>query len=340
MGRAEVSGLVTIDDIARMASVSKSTVSKVINNYRGVSAKTRERVLKAMKECNYWPNATARSLTMSRSMIVGLFVASQLNDRFFREVLDGLEMSLGEKGYDILYLSSKRADNPGRKFGFVEKARDRHVDGVIFLSYLKTSIQQFDEILGSDIPAVFVDVDLVGKRASYVMSDNMKSGSMAAEYLVKMGHRMIGFVDGRHYSKPAQDRLTGFHRTLAEFQIPYNPDWVFRGEFSEEAGYSAMQEILTMTNRPTAIVAQDLMAIGAIKAIRDAGYSVPEDFSIVGFDDIELSRHYNLTTVRQKKEEMGRAAAELLLKIINGEVFSPVIIDTGLIERGSCRRLA
>jgi LacI family transcriptional regulator len=332
--------LVTIDDVARMAEVSKSTVSKVINNYSGVSSKTRERVLKAMKECNYWPNATARSLTTSRSGIVGLFVASQLNDRFFREVLDGLETSLGEKAYDILYLSSRRADNTGSRFGFVEKARDRHVDGVIFLSYLKTEIQGFDEILGSDIPVVFVDVDLVGKRASYVMSDNLKSGSLAAEYLVRMGHRAIGLIDGRHYSKPAQDRLTGFQKTLAEYEVPYNPDWVFRGEFSEEAGYHAMQEILSMSRRPTAIVAQDLMAIGAIKALRDAGLSVPEDMSIVGFDDIELSRHYDLTTVRQKKDVMGREAGELILRIIRGEVFSPVTVDTEFVERGSCRRLA
>ncbi len=332
--------MVTIDDVARMASVSKSTVSKVINNYRGISQATRERVLKAMKECNYWPNATARSLTTSRSMMIGLFVASQLNDRFFREVLDGVEAALGENGYDILYLSSKRADTTGRRLGYVEKARDRHVDGVIFLSYIKNDIEMFDEILGSDIPVVFVDVDLVGKRSSYVMSDNLRSGAMAAEYLIQLGHRSIALIDGTHYSKPAQDRLTGFHRTLAEYSVPYNPDWVFRGEFSEESGYKAMREILSMSNKPTAIVAQDLMAIGAIAAIREAGMSVPDDFSIIGFDDIELSRHYNLTTVRQKKDIMGRAAAELLLRIITGEVFSPVTIGTEFVERGSCRRPA
>lgn len=332
--------MVTIDDIARIAQVSKSTVSKVINNYSGVSDQTRERVLKVMKECNYWPNATARSLTTSRSGIIGLFIASKLNDRFFREVLDGLEMSLGGKGYDILYLSSRRADNTGRRFGYVEKARDRHVEGVIFLSYIKRGIEEFDEILGSDIPVVFVDVDLVGKRASYVISDNTKSGAMAAEYLVRMGHTSIGLIDGSHYVKPAQDRLTGFHRALEDLKVTYNPDWIFRGEFTEEEGYKAMQQILAMDNKPTAIVAQDLMAIGAIRAIKDAGLSVPEDFSIVGFDDIELSWHYDLTTIRQKKEVMGQEAGELLLRIIRGEVFSPVVVDTEFVERGSCRRLA
>lgn len=332
--------MVTIDDVARMAHVSKSTVSKVINNYSGVNQKTRERVLKAMKECNYWPNATARSLTTSRSMMIGLFLASQLNDRFFREVLDGVEASLGEKGYDILYLSSRRADDTGSSFGYVEKARDRHVDGVIFLSYIKNDIEVFEEILGSDIPVVFVDVDLVGKRSSYVLSDNLKSGAMAAEYLIQRGHRAIGLIDGTHYSKPAQDRLTGFHKTLAECSVPYNPDWVFRGHFSEESGYTAMREILSMDSRPTAIVAQDLMAIGAIAAIREAGLDVPEDFSVVGFDDIELSRHYGLTTVRQQKELMGRAASELLLRIIQGGVFSPVTIDTELVERSSCCTLS
>ena len=330
----------TIAGIAKRARVSKSTVSKVINDYPGVSPETRARVRCVMRECNYFPNTTARSLITQRSKLIGLFLASQLNDPFFREVIDGIEKTLGPRGYDILYLYVPTYHPNGQPIGYVEKVKTRHVDGVIFLGFLKGRVSDFDSILASDIPTVFVDVDLVGPHASYVISDNFTSGFLAADHLIGLGHRKIGLVDGPPISTPAQDRLEGFKKALALGGLAYNPSWVFRGEFLEKEGYQAMQAILQMQDQPTALVAQDSMAIGSMEALKRHGKSVPEDLSIVGLDDMEFCRYCGLTTVRQQKDAMGEAASELLLKIINQESFSPHTIKTTLIQRSSCRRVS
>ena len=329
----------TIDDIARRAKVSRSTVSKVINNYKGVSPETRERVLTVVRELNYYPNATARSLITNQSKIIGLIIASKLNDPFFREVVDGIEQTLGPLGYDIVYLYTPTYSVSGQPMDYVEKVRTRHVDGIVFLGFLKDRISDFAGVLEAEIPSVYLDLDIVAKCASYVMSDNRQSGRMAAEYLVELGHRKIGLIDGDHLSKPAQDRFTGFQEALSGKGVVFSRDWTFQGGFSEEDGYRAMQSMLQLPKRPTAIAVQDSMAVGVIKALRDAGLSVPEDMSLVGFDDMEHSRYCDLTTVRQNKEKMGQAASELLLRIITKEPFSPVIVPTTLIERGSCRNL-
>ncbi|NMB20468.1 MAG: LacI family transcriptional regulator [Firmicutes bacterium] len=329
--------MTTIADIAARAKVSKSTVSKVLNNYKGVSHETRERVHRIVTECGYFPNTTARSLITNRSKLIGLFLASQLNDPFFREVIDGIEKTLGPLGYDILYLYTPAHCCDGQPIGYVEKVKTRTVDGVIFLGFVKDELSQFDRILESDIPSVFLDLDLVGPYASYVMSDNLESGFMAADYLIKLGHSKIGLLDGTHVSKPAQDRFAGFGLALADRKVAYNPNWVFRGEFSAEAGYQGMQSLLDLPDVPTAIVAQDSMAVGAMEALRQRGKRVPEDMSIVGFDDMEFSRYCGLTTVRQHKDRMGEAASKLLLKIIRQESFAPVTIGTTFVERGSCQ---
>ncbi len=329
----------TIDDIARHANVSRSTVSKVINNYRGVSPTTRKRVLETIKELNYFPNATARSLITNQSKIIGLFIASKLNDPFFREVIDGIEQTLGPLGYDIVYLYTPAYSVSGELMGYVEKVRTRHVDGVVFLGFLKDVISDFAGVLQAGIPSVYLDIDIVARHSSYVMSDNKQSGKAAVEYLYKLGHRKIALIDGTHLSQPAQDRFIGFQEALNSNGLPFNPQWFFQGGFDVEDGYKAMQSLLKQRERPTAIAAQDSMAIGAMQALRDAGLSVPDDISMIGFDDMEHSKYFDLTTIRQHKAEMGQAASELLLKIINKEAFSPMVLPTSLIERGSCRPL-
>ena len=146
-------------------------------------------------------------------------------------------------------------------------------------------------------------------------------------------------ITGPNGFKVARERFSGFQSVLDEFEISYNPDWVFYCQYQLEAGYEAMKKILKMREKPTAIFAEDILAIGAIRAIRDHGFSVPEDFSIIGFDDIELSEHYDLTTIRQDKYMLGVSAAEFVLKIINKKNSAPVILKTGLVKRATCRRI-
>ncbi|MFW6021949.1 MAG: LacI family DNA-binding transcriptional regulator [Halanaerobiaceae bacterium] len=329
----------TINDIARIADVSKATVSKVINNYPEVSQETRKKILKIMKENNYWPNATARSLSTNKSDIIGIFDPSRLNNFFFREVFEGVEYVLGEEGYDIIYFTNKRWGDTWVDFSFTEKCRNRSVDGVLLMGFGNINNNKFYSLLKSNIPTVSVDLDVVGKNASYVCSDNVSGAKTAVNYLYNLGHRKIGMVMGPGGLKPARDRFLGFQAAINELNLKYNSDWVYSGEYIEETGYEYVDIILRKKDRPTAIFAEDIFAIGIINALKENGYKVPDDFSIIGFDNIELSKHYNLTTIDQNQFGLGKVASQLLLKIIRKENFSPIISATKLVERGSCKKI-
>ncbi|HEY8343742.1 MAG TPA: LacI family DNA-binding transcriptional regulator [Bacillota bacterium] len=331
--------MATINDIAKLAKVSKATVSKVINQHPGVKEETKKKVLRIMKQNNYWPNSVARSLSTHKSYTIGIFDPGRLNNFFFREVFEGIERVCGDKGYDILYFTDKKWDGSWVNFGYTEISKNRSVDGVIMMGFGRVEMSKFDALLASDMPTVFIDLDLVGKNASYVTSDNFNGAKTAVRYLCQLGHKKIAMITGPNGFKVATERFSGFQSALDEFNISYNPDWVFYGQYELETGYEAMKKILKMREKPTAIFAEDILAIGAIRAIRDHGFSVPEDFSIIGFDDIELSKHYDLTTIRQDKYMLGVSAAELVLKIINKKNSAPVILQTDLVKRGTCRRI-
>ncbi|MFW5995836.1 MAG: LacI family DNA-binding transcriptional regulator [Halanaerobiaceae bacterium] len=333
--------MVTINDIARKANVSKSTVSKVINNYPGVKDETREKVLKVMQENNYWPNAVARSLSTSKSYIIGMFVPSHLNNFFFREVIRGVEEVFGEMGYDLLYFTNERWDEKGVDFSYVEKCQNRNVDGAMLMGFGDVEETQFACLVDSDIPTVFIDRAMTGNKTSYLISDNKGGAQTAVKYLYQCGHRKLGIFTGPRALKTARDRLVGFRETVEELDLSSKPEWFFSADYdrAEENGYEFMEEILSLKEKPTAVFGEDMFLIGAIKCLRERGLDVPKDFSFVGFDNIELSRHYKLTTVSQKKLDMGRSAARLLLSIMEEEVYSPVVMPTELVERNSCRPL-
>lgn len=335
--------MATIKDIAKMAGVSVTTVSKVINNYPDISQKTREKVNKIIEQENYHPNAIARSLSTNKSHSIGIFFTDHFNSGlrhpFFRDIIYGIERTFFQKGYDLILF----ANQWGERFSYTEKCKNRNVDGAILMGMPRTD-PYLDKLINSNIPTVFVDLDLIGKNASYVISDNITGARKAVNYLYEIGHRKIGMIMGHRVTKPAQDRLIGFQNEIDELNLTYNPKWIVGTEFGENGGYLAMKELLKLEDRPTAIFCQgDEIAIGAMKAIEEKGYNVPDDFSLIGFDDIEISRYITpgLTTIRQDKLTMGRKAAELLLEIINNpyRTYPPIILPTKLIERDSCRPL-
>lgn len=331
--------MATINDIAKIAKVSKATVSKVINNYPGVKEETKKHVLNVIREQNYWPNSIARSLSTNKSFIIGIFEPININNFFFREVFEGIENVFGEEGYDILYFTNKRWEDSWIKFTFKEKCMNRGVDGVIMMGFGRVNLSEFDELLNSNIPTVFIDLDLVGSNTSYVTSNNVDGAEMAIRYLAGLGHKKIAMIKGPTGFKLANDRFTGYQKTLHDLNLEYNPEWVFSGEYSIETGYNAIHRMLKMDNKPTAIFAEDIISIGVINGLKENGLSVPEDFSIIGFDNIELCRHYGLTTISQDRNGLGEAASRLLLNIINKKNFSPVILPVNLIERNTCRRI-
>ena len=335
--------MTTIKDIAKMANVSVTTVSKVINNYSDISPETKRKVLKIIENNNYRPNANARSLSMNKTYSIGIFFKdhqnSGLSHPFFRNVIYGMEKQFSEYGYDMILFTSKWDD----RFKYVEKCEHRNVDGAILMGMPK-SADDLDSLLKSNIPSVFVDLDVVGKNSTYVMSDNIQGAKDAVNYLVNIGHQKIGMITGEKMTKPAQDRLKGYKAAMNDNNLNYNNNWIIEGEFSEDGGYKSMKKLLSLDNKPTAIFCQgDNIAFGAIKAINESNYKVPDDFSIIGFDDIEISSYIEpkLTTIRQDKYKMGKTSAELLINMINkpDNIYKEIILPTELIVRDSCKKL-
>ena len=200
------------------------------------------------------------------------------------------------------------------------------------------------ELIEAGIPLVFIDVDIEDKRVSYIISDNIDGAKKAVRHLAELGHEKIAIITGESITVPTQMRLKGYREEMEAQNASINEDWIIEGRFSVDGGYEAMQKLLKIEDRPTAIFCQgDEIAIGAMKAIKEAGLKVPDDFSIVGFDDIEISQYLNpaLTTIRQQKEEMGIEAADMIIKLINHkeEKVEPEVIKTKLIERSTTKKL-
>ncbi|MFW5992457.1 MAG: LacI family DNA-binding transcriptional regulator [Halanaerobiaceae bacterium] len=333
--------MTTIKDIAKITGKSVTTISKVINDYPDISDETKKKVVEVMKQENFRPNAIARTLSTSRSHSIGIFinfnVSRGLHHIFFHEILFGLEINLGPKGYDFVHFSDLKWK---KRCNYLEKCRSRHTDGAILMG-VPNGDNHIDELLKSDVPVVFLDVDIIGKNATYVSSDNVGGAKKAIEYLHGLGHKDIGMISGLNHTKPAQERFLGFKQAIDKLNIPYRSKWVLNTYFSEEGGHKAMKKLLKMPKCPTAVFCQsDSIAIGAIKAIHEAGYGVPEDISVIGFDDLQISNyiHPKLTTIKQDTYLMGEKAASLLEEMMKNPDthLSPVILPTELIVRDSC----
>ncbi|MFW6035666.1 MAG: LacI family DNA-binding transcriptional regulator [Halothermotrichaceae bacterium] len=336
--------MVTIKDIAKEAGVSSTTVSRVINQHTYVNGKTREKVIKVIDKYNYRPSAIARGLSTNKSYTIGLLGSTQfnlestskfsLNDPFLREVIFGIESNLGEKDYDILYFTAKK-----NNLSYKDICEHRKIDGVIFLGYVENT-PDIKELVHSGIPTVFIGSNITAENAASVMSDNLNGAKKALKYLVDMGHKDIGFIMGSKNILATRHRLEGYMEMLKKNNLRINKEWILYGTYTKRFGYKAMKKIISLTDRPTTIFCQDEIAIGAYKAVKEAGYDIPGDFSFVGFDDLEMSEYVfpQLTTIRQHKYKIGKIASELLLNIISEEKNKEkhIILPTELVKRKSC----
>lgn len=326
----------TIRDIAKAAGVSVATVSKVLNDYSTVSRATREKVLALVAEMQFRPNEAARSLVGRRSMTIGILLTSGLSNPFFVHLLGGIDEALKERGYDLIYLAQLSA-HP--EYNFVQHCRSRNVEGVLAFGFQLGELDA-DKLVASGIPTLFIDLNLIGKRAGYISSDNREAVQGTVHYLHELGHRRIACIAGLPGSYVGERRLAGYHEAMAERGLSPDPDYVVVGDFTRETGYRGMQRLLALPVRPTAVVCgSDKAAIGALQAAREAGVAVPAELSIVGFDDIDEARivHPPLTTVRQDMPTLGRRAVELLDRLIVEPESAPpaVILPTQLIVRGT-----
>jgi len=308
----------TMKDVARRAGVSTATVSHVLNGTRPVGTALRERVRQAVAELGYRPNFIARSLRRKGSGAVGVILIDDTNP-FFSESTRGVKDAALENGYSVLVCNSE--GNPDRENEFLELLAEKQVEGVILFNVRDSRLR---EAAGRrlTVPVVLVDRDGASRRMDSVVVDHYAGGMDAMEHLLALGHGRIACVTGPSNSTPALLRLRAYANALRRAGIPYDKSLVFRGDFRSESGYAAVSALFSSEKRPTALFAfNDLMAFGAITALAERGLRVPEDVSVVGYDDILLSSFFNppLTTVAQPKKEMGRAAFRLLLDRINDE---------------------
>jgi LacI family transcriptional regulator len=313
--------------------VSVATVSRVFNGYPDVSDATRKRVFEIASELDYAPSAAARTLVTKRSRVIGIVLDTgvdhpDLQHPFFQEVLVALKRRLGAAGYDLLLYATDAHENDSERSSYLRRSRSHRVDGVILMG-VDGHDPDVLTLARSRIPCVAVDVELLGRRAGYVMSDNVAGARSAVRHLAGLGHTRIGFVGGLPFTRPATDRLLGYRAELHELGVAYRDEYVLDGDFYAESGHRAMAALLDLPRPPTAVLAaSDLMAAGAARAVQERGLRIPADVSIVGFDDIQLAglMQPSLTTVRQDKAGLGAAAAEALQQMIDDPTTAPPVV--------------
>ncbi len=326
-------------DVARRARVSVATVSYVINDGpRPVSQATRERVLRAIRHLDYRPSEIARSLRLHRTRTIGLILPDTANP-FYAALAKGVEDTGFARGYSVLLCHSDY--DAARERAYAEVLLAKQVDGVIYIQ-ATSDVTAVQRLLQRRVPTVAVDREIPDLAIDCVVADNFGGSYAAARHLLQLGHRQNGCIVRSSALSNARERVRGYQAAMAEAGLVAAPDVLIAEGHGFADGQKAMRELLTLASRPTAVlVFPDLIAIGAMRAACDAGLRVPEDVSIVGFDDIPVSAfvHPALTTVAMPKGELGRRAAEVLLARIQsdqpGRPPQRVILPTTLVVRES-----
>ena len=311
--------LPSIKDVAIAAGVSKATVSRVLNgNYTYIREETRLRVLKAISDLGYRPSIVARSLTYQRTNTVGLLI-SDVGNPYYPDVIHGVEDVAFQNNYQV-FLGNTNYDMQ-RGMGLIQSFIDRRVDGVLIMSS-SMSNNWLQKLIQNDIPAVVVDWDINGLsgKLGCIYVDFKPGLQSAAEYLVKIGHRRFAHISGPLFLQTSKIRQFYFIEALNNLGINPQDIICIQGNLNIDGGYIAMENIININNPPTAIfAANDLSALGAIKAARQYGLNVPNHISIIGLDDIWLANQNDppLTTIALPKYEIGLKAMNILLELIN-----------------------
>ncbi|ENM5790974.1 substrate-binding domain-containing protein [Vibrio mimicus] len=333
--------MATMKDIARLAGVSTSTVSHVINKSRFVSDEIAERVNNAAQQLNYAPSALARSLKMNRTQTIGMLVTTSTNP-FFGEVVKGVERSCYHKGYNLI-LCNTEGDNQRMKAS-INTLLQKRVDGLLLMcSTLEGErLDVFDRY--PDIPVVVMDWGPILFASDKIQDNSLQGGYMAAKHLIECGHREIGCITGPLIRHQAQMRYEGYKRALSEKGIAINPDWIVESDFECEGGYNAFEKLCERGKLPSSLfVCNDMMAMGVIQAANLRGLRVPDDLSLIGYDDVHIAKFMSpaLTTIHQPKYRLGKAAIDTLLyRLENPDTTAQVVqLEPTLVARGSVRKL-
>ncbi|MBI5282380.1 MAG: LacI family DNA-binding transcriptional regulator [Candidatus Solibacter usitatus] len=325
----------SIKDIARLARVSHSTVSRALSGSTLISPETAGRIRKIAEESGYRPSAAARSLVTSRTATIGVVVTS-IADPFAAEVVLGIEDAANDHDYSVILANSNA--QPEREVRVVRAFEERRVDGIIVTSSRVGAIY-VDMLSQTQVPIVLLNNQHPSEFMHSVMIDNVAGGLDATRHLVGLGHRRIAYIGDRFGCQSDTERFGGYRSALDLAYLPFLPEYVAHGDGKPDGGAPAMESLLSLPSPPTAVFCyNDMTALGAIRAISARGLRVPADISIVGFDDLFFAQYSAppLTTVRQPMRDMGRLALETLLQLLSGAATQPNIKVPGeLIVRQS-----
>jgi LacI family transcriptional regulator len=329
-------GKVTIHDIAAYAGVSVATVSRVLNDRPDVKAATRELVLKTIRTHNFSSNRSARGLAGGQTNLIGVTVP-HVHAEYFAVILSGAAEALYES--DVRCVVCPTLHEIGREVSLLDRLMHGTTDGALVI--LPESLPELKTLAGHSYPFVVVDPkEPLPEGMPSVSASHFAGAREAVMHLIELGHRHIAAVTGPSSWIASIERLHGYQGALASRGIIAPPEWVVEGSFLVESGYECTQQLLRLPDRPTAIFAfNDNMAFGVLQAIRERGLRVPEDISVVGFDDAQAASLVTpaLTTVRQPLRELGRHGASLLLRLMDGQSGEAlrVSLETNLIVRAS-----
>ena len=330
----------TLEDIARQAGVSRSTVSRVVNGHPNVRADVRQRVLEVVQETGYHPNAAARTLASQRSRTIGLVlprtVSSFFADPYFPHLTQGIAQACNQSDYTLgLFLVGSDEDE---EKAFPRLSRRGYLDGVLVQTG-QVGDQLIERLIHSEMPLVIIGRPFHSDGVSFIDVDNLDAARNAVGHLVRLGYQRIATITGPANNTTGIDRREGYLRALVERGRTVEEALMAEGDFSEASGYYAMKRLLPA--KPDAVfAASDVMAFGGMRAIREAGLRIPEEIALVGFDDLPQASRSEppLTTVRQQVVQFGMSAVEVLIDVIDNGVTPPrrIVMATELIVRDSC----
>ncbi len=332
-------GYVTIHHVAEAAGVSVSTVSRVLNEKDDVAPSTYERVQNVINELGYASNLAARSMRSRRNNVIGL-ILPDVEQPFLVEVMKGVNRAIREHNYDLLIYTSgdfHKQNTVSRERYCVSLLNNGITDGAVIVAPAATSFNTSN-------PVVMIDPNTATPQYPSVTSTNRKGASAMMAHLIELGHQRIGFISGREELASAGGRLQGYKDGLAEAGIPYNEELVTFGDYTVENGRILAHQLLQLPTRPTAIfAANDESAFGAMIAAKELNLSIPNDLSVVGFDNITQAQISDppLTTVDQSVSEMGQIATNMVIQLVNGKELNDEHhkVETHLIIRKSCKAI-
>jgi LacI family transcriptional regulator len=329
---------ITIKDVAKRAGVSPATVSRVVGAYGYVSRESRQKVMTAIRQLGYRPNAIARSLVKRSSSVIGM-VVTDIQNPFFARLVRGVEQAIWGKGYALFLANSD--EDVVREQAILTILEEKQVDGLILVPASSEKTHHLHHLLDLDIPIVLLDRAAKGINVDTVLVDNEKGAYQAVTHLISLGHRRIGLIIDNLDITTNMERMAGYRRALNEAGLPVEEGLIRSCQFTEQSAYEITLEMFRQENPPTALfTANNFMTIGALRALHTSGLRIPDDVAIVGFDDLESSQACwpNLTAVAQPAYAMGTTAAERLLSRLSNNASPPMEIrlQTEFIIRQSC----